>query len=153
MTVLSAQTIRKLGIIKPFHERTIYNGMSYGLSHCGYDIRLKQKWNFHPYEYAVLSSVEHFDMPDHIMGRVCDKSSWARQGITVQNTIIEPGWRGYLTLEICNNKDSHIFIEAGMPIAQIVFEFLDHAVAGYNGKYQDQPDHPVAWISEKAKDG
>jgi dCTP deaminase len=45
--------------------------------------------------------------------------------LTVQNTVIEPGWRGYLTLELTNHGPNRLEIPAGSPIAQIIFEMLD----------------------------
>lgn len=142
--ILSAQTIRKRGIIRPFSERTIVNGMSYGLSSCGYDVRIKQHLIVPPGRFKLASTVEHFWMPNDVVGRVHDKSTLARLGLAVQNTIIEPGWRGYLTLEISNNGYRDHELEAGQPIAQIIFELLDEPTEQvYSGKYQDQADEPV----------
>lgn len=144
--ILSAQTIRRYGIISPFNERTVIRGLSYGLSHCGYDVRIKESVILrNGYQFCLASTIEHFDMPKNVVGRVHDKSTWARRGLAIQNTIIEPGWRGYLTLELSNNspKDT-IVIEPGDPIAQIVFELLDEETeAPYSGKYMDQPSKPV----------
>jgi dCTP deaminase len=61
---------------------------------------------------------------------------------TAATTVIEPGWRGYLTLEITAHSQEVTLIP-GMPIAQVLFHQLDREVEGYNGKYQDQSDHPV----------
>ena len=38
------------------------------------------------------------------MGIVHDKSTWARRGLVVQNTVIEPGWHGYLTIEVDQSR-------------------------------------------------
>lgn len=144
--VLSAQTIRKRGIIAPFFERQVHleTGSSWGLSVAGYDIRIKQEAELAAGDFTLASSIEHFDMPTDILGVVADKSSLARRGIAVQNTIIEPGWRGYLTLEITNHSLETVELLAGQPIAQIVFHLLDQPTEiPYNGKYQDQPDRPV----------
>ena len=43
-----------------------------------------------------MSSIEFFNMPKYLVGIVHDKSSLARQGLSVFNTVIEPGWKGYL---------------------------------------------------------
>lgn len=146
--ILSAQTIRKLGIVTPFCERSTSSGMSYGLSSCGYDVRVAEDLCFgiNSNNFFLASTIEHFALPDNVVGRVCDKSTWARQGIAVQNTIMEPGWRGYLTLELSNNNGKNIiYVNKGMPIAQIVFEFLDEpSDQPYQGKYQDQPQGPVS---------
>jgi dCTP deaminase len=70
-------------------------------------------------------------------------------GVAVQNTVIEPGWCGYLTLELTNNTDTAITLEKGQPIAQILFELLDEPTEmAYQGKYQNQPNRPVAAIKE-----
>jgi dCTP deaminase len=82
-------------------------------------------------------------MPDDILGVVHDKSSWARRGLTVQNTLIEPGWRGFLTLEITNHSHESIVLKRGMAIAQVVFHRLDEAAERpYSGKYQGQGPGP-----------
>lgn len=144
--ILSAQSIRKLGIISPFNERSVASGLSYGLSSCGYDVRIKEPVILRgARQFSLASTIEHFDMPLNVAGRVHDKSTWARRGLAVQTTLIEPGWRGYLTLELSNNdRDNILRIEAGDPIAQIVFELLDEPTEfGYRGKYQDQPGYPV----------
>ncbi len=83
-------------------------------------------------------------MPDNVMGIVHDKSSWARRGITVQNTVIEPGWCGWLTLELTNHSMVAHTLRRGYPIAQVVFHYIDHAVVNpYDGKYQNQSRGPV----------
>jgi dCTP deaminase len=144
--ILSAQSIRRHGIISPFNERTVVRGLSYGLSSCGYDVRVKEQVVLRKgFTFSLASTIEHFDMPLSVVGRVHDKSTWARRGLAIQNTIIEPGWRGYLTLELSNNcPENTIVIESGDPIAQIIFELLDEPTeAPYTGKYQDQPGRPV----------
>lgn len=147
--ILSAQTIRKLGIISPFSERTKSNGMTYGLSAAGYDVRIAQTKEILAGTFTLASTIEYFTMPNNVLGMVKDKSTWARQGIVVQNTVIEPGWRGYLTLEISNHSDKHRIILRDSPIAQIVFQFLDEPTEQpYDGKYQNQADHPVEAIHE-----
>ena len=59
------------------------------------------------------------------------------------NTVIEPGWRGFLTLELRNMSNKKIFIPNGCPIAQVVFHRLDQECEKpYSGKYQDQERGP-----------
>lgn len=152
--VLSGQTIRKLGIVSPFCERTKFEGMTYGLGPAGYDIRLGQDTYLFPDGLTLAVSMEEFKMPNNVMGVVHDKSTWARQGLLVQNTIIECGWRGFLTLEITLHRLSNKPLETrkllqGTPIAQIIFHWLDEpAEQPYSGKYMDQPNVPVAAIVE-----
>lgn len=148
--ILSAQTIRKYGIVTPFCERTVIHGMSFGLSSCGYDIRIAQDEMMFRQNFFLASSIEHFEMPDNVVGRVCDKSTLVRKGLSVHNTIIEPSWRGYLTLELYYTGLPPLFLRAGQPIAQVLFEFLDEPTEQpYSGKYQDQIAEPVEAKDEK----
>lgn len=143
--IIPAQTIRRLEIFRPFSERTRVNGMTYGLSAAGYDVRVREEIYLLPGDFALASTVEHFTMPDDVMGIVHDKSTWARRGLTVQNTVIEPGWTGYLTIELTNHGENRVSIAPGSPIAQIVLHRLESATEQpYRGKYQNQPAEPVA---------
>jgi len=120
------------------------NGASYGLSEAGYDIRIKQEIRLTPQKkFTLASTVERFTMPHHLVGVVHDKSTWARQGLSVFNTVIEPGWKGYLTLELVYHGESELFIPAGSGIAQVLFHKLAEQASYGTGKYQNQPDHPV----------
>lgn len=149
MTVLSGQTIRRRGIITPFCERTRAHGMTFGLGPAGYDVRIAETFQLAPGAAKLASTLERFEMPRDVLGEVKDKSTWARTFLAIQNTVIEPGWRGFLTLELTNHGPRHIDFVYGMPIAQIVFSLLDHATdAPYSGKYQDQPPGAVAPIFE-----
>lgn len=165
MTVLSGQTIRKLcqtdrPMLSPFAERGVSNGKSYGLSIAGYDIRLDKflrdgevttnSVKLMPGDFILASSIERFDIPDDVIGIVHDKSSWARLGIAVQNTVAESGWQGFLTLEITLHKPrTSVILNRGDPIAQVIFQRLDEpAEKPYSGKYQNQAAEPVEALSE-----
>lgn len=136
----------KESLICPFVERTIRNGLTLGLTCAGYDITLNNTIVFGPHEsrleaeyFQLGVSYEHFHMPNDLLGEVKDKSTWIRQGLTVGNTVIEPGWHGYLTLELFYHKRQRLVIDAGTPIAQIIFQSLDdNTEKPYTGKYQDQ---------------
>jgi dCTP deaminase len=139
--IIPAQTLRKIRPIEPFHERTQHNGMTYGLGPAGYDVRIAETLTVG--RFALASTVERFSIPNDVLAQVCDKSTWARRGIAVQNTIIEPGWRGHLTIELTNHSDISIEIKAGDPIAQIIFFRLEEPTRlPYAGKYQDQERGP-----------
>ncbi|GJD41340.1 dCTP deaminase [Methylobacterium bullatum] len=137
-------------ILEPWSERTVANGMSYGVSCAGYDIRAKQDVTLEPKGFALLSSVEHFWMPDDVTAFVHDKSTWARRGLTVYNTVIECAWKGWLTIEASNLGNDTLRIRAGDPIAQIIFHQMaappERTYAG--GKYDNQADEPVSAIME-----
>lgn len=141
-------------------------GTSYGLGEAGYDIRIKQEVKFLKWEvtktifsivtepgdpwstnrdgrFALASAMEGFQMPTNLVGVVHDKSTWARRGLSVFNTVIEPGWNGFLTLELVYHGEGELIIPAGSGIAQVLFSQLAEDRA-YTGKYQNQEDKPVA---------
>lgn len=147
MSVLSAVSIRKLQfdspIFTPFNERKVFGGMSYGISVAGYDVRIAQTVRVEPSKFVLASTIEEFDMPREVIGFVHNKSSWVRRGLAHVNcTVIEPGWRGFLTLELKNHSDEPIHISKGSPIAQIILQWVDEATEGYSGKYQHQESGP-----------
>lgn len=164
--ILSGETIRMLlsgpigarvPVLEPFSERTRvdvagpegrYLSLSYGLSMAGYDVRLDQDVRLGPAfsheSFSLASTLERFNMPNDVLAIVHDKSTWARLGLSVFNTAIEPGWRGYLTMELSNRGPYTLSIPRGTPIAQVVFHRVDRATDGYgDGKYQDQARGPV----------
>lgn len=153
VSVIPGQTIRKLCVnepfmIEPFAERSKFMGLSYGLSFAGYDIRIAQDVTVQQGRTFVVASWERFKMPYDILGEVKDKSTLARVGLKVQNTVIEPGWRGTLAIELTFEPigygESRIEIKAGMPIAQVVFYRLEELPeTAYYGKYQDQMAYDI----------
>lgn len=166
--IINGQALLKAAPIKhmlPTKERS--HGVSHGLSEAGYDITLKQDVTFHgnmdsPYvmvtdmegtsdkngRFTLASAVEEFQMPDHLIGLVKDKSTWARQGLSVFNTVIECGWKGFLTLELVYHGNGILHLPAGCGIAQVIFEQIKEPSA-YQGKYQNQADKPIEAIYEK----
>lgn len=147
--IVNGKTLLALAPIKNMEtEKLRINGMSYGLSELGYDIRIKQEVILDPSNrFTLASSVEEFNVPECLGGVVHDKSSWARQGLSVFNTVLEPNWKGFLTLELAYFGSDSLIVPAGSPIAQIIFHDL-HNTARYEGKYQNQGDHPVEAIHE-----
>jgi dCTP deaminase len=93
--------------------------------------------------------MERFHFPDDVCGEVKDKSTNARLFILVQNTVAEPGWFGYLTLELTRFLPWPVRLRKGTPIAQIMFKMLDEPTERpYRGKYQNQPSGPQPAILE-----
>lgn len=146
--VLSAQTSRRLQIVTPckeaWHDKS---GNSAGLSGCGYDVTLDLEglnWiSIEKQQFVLASTVERFNLPNNVVGIVHDKSSLARKGLAVQNTVLEPGWQGYLTLELSNHSAFSITLYRDIAIAQVIFHFLDeHTILPYAGKYQNQERGP-----------
>lgn len=139
------------------------HGVSYGLGEAGYDIRIKQDITFyrlfglipmvkvvdgnqvsrHFGKFTLASAIEKFNMSPSCVAIVHDKSTWARRALSVFNTVIEPGWKGYLTLELVYHGRKKLHIPAGSGIAQVLFHLVQEP-ANYNGKYQNQENQPVA---------
>lgn len=139
------------------------HGVSYGLGEAGYDIRIKQDITFyrlfglipmvkvvdgdqvsrHFGKFTLASAIEKFNMSPSCVAIVHDKSTWARRALSVFNTVIEPGWKGYLTLELVYHGRKKLHIPAGSGIAQVLFHLVQEP-ANYNGKYMNQENKPVA---------
>jgi dCTP deaminase len=144
------------------------HGVSYGLGEAGYDIRIKQDITFyrlfglipmvkvvdgkqvsrHLGKFTLASAIEKFNMSPSCVAIVHDKSTWARRALSVFNTVIEPGWKGYLTLELVYHGRKKLHIPAGSGIAQVLFHLVQEP-ANYNGKYMNQENKPVAARSSK----
>jgi len=159
VTILSAQSIRKLCVdmayldpfterwakplITPFVEAGKVNGKSFGLSACTYDCRSADKIVVPVGQSRLASTMERFCFPSTICGSVLDKSTWARVFLTAFNTHLDPGWEGYLTVELSNLGDEAVEIEPGEPLVQVKFEWLDEPTQlPYSGKYQQQEAGP-----------
>lgn len=133
-------------MLTPFAERTLHQptGMTFGVGPCTYDVRVAQDVHLQSHSFMLISTIEKFLMPDMVCGVVMDKSTLARRGIAVQNTHIDPGWRGHLTIELSNHSLKELNLPKGSPIAQIKFELLyEPTMNPYEGKYQDQENKPV----------
>lgn len=159
-------------MIEPFEARQVREGsVSFGLSSFGYDIRVSSEFkvftNVHnlvvdpkdfdersfvdvkspeciipPNSFALARTVEHFRIPRDVLVLCVGKSTYARCGIIVNVTPLEPSWEGFLTLEISNTTPLPARIYGGEGIAQLVFFQGDEApettYADRRGKYQGQ---------------
>lgn len=142
--LLSATPIRNMLV-----EKRRQFGVSHGLSEAGYDIRIQQDVTLHPFRrFTLASTIEYFQMPTDLVAVVHDKSTWARRRLSVFNTVIEPGWRGFLTLELVYHGWLPLRIEAGSGIAQVLFHQITHP-AQYVGKYQGQQCRPIPAILDQ----
>lgn len=94
-----------------------------------------------PGTYALGVSVETFHLPVNVFGICYCKSTYARCGLMINTTPLEPGWCGQLVIEMRNLIDSPIIVYANEGIAQVVFFKGDQPSITYAdraGKYQDQ---------------
>jgi dCTP deaminase len=98
---------------------------------------------------ALGHSVETLHLPDDVFALCVGKSTYARCGLIVNTTPLEPGWRGQLVIEIHNTTPLPIRIYANEGIAQLVFFKGDRPAVTYGdraGKYQGQTGITTARI-------
>ena len=159
-------------MISPFEEKQIRKGnISYGLSSFGYDARVSAQFkiftnvnsdvvdpkNFKesnfitkntseciipPNSFVLASTIEHFKIPKDVLVICLGKSTYARCGIIVNVTPLEPGWEGYVTLEFSNTTPLPAKIYANEGVAQFIFikgnESPEVSYSDRKGKYMKQ---------------
>jgi len=145
--------------------------ISYGTSSYGYDVRCSDEFkiftninsaivdpkNFDensfvdvksdvciipPNSFALARTVETFKIPRSVLTVCLGKSTYARCGIIVNVTPLEPEWEGHVTLEFSNTTTLPAKIYANEGVAQMLFfesdEVCEISYADRNGKYQGQ---------------
>jgi dCTP deaminase len=159
-------------MIDPFVEGQVReNVISYGVSSYGYDVRIADEYKIFtnlnstivdpkhfdpksfvdfkgevcivpPNSFALGRTIEYFRIPRKTMTICVGKSTYARCGIITNVTPLEPGWEGYITLEVSNTTPLPAKIYSGEGIAQILFFESDEecltSYADKKGKYQGQ---------------
>lgn len=160
------------GMIEPFNEKQVRTGViSSGVSSYGYDMRICDEFkiftdinstvvdpkNFDlksfvdfkgdvciipPNSFALGRSLEYFKIPREVLVICLGKSTYARCGIVVNVTPLEPEWQGHVTIEISNTTPLPAKIYANEGIAQLIFlaasEPCEISYADKSGKYQAQ---------------
>ena len=145
--------------------------ISYGLSSYGYDLRVADEFKVFtnvynavvdpkafdprsfvdlrassclvpPNSFALARSIEYFRIPRDVLTLCVGKSTYARCGIIVNVTPLEPEWEGHVTLEISNTTPLPARIYANEGLAQVIFlaarEPCEISYANRAGKYQGQ---------------
>jgi dCTP deaminase len=159
-------------MIEPFTDRQMRDGViSYGVSSYGYDIRVADEFRIFtnvnttivdpkhfdprslvdykgdvciipPNSFALARSVEYFRIPRNILTICVGKSTYARCGIIVNVTPLEPEWEGQVTIEISNTTPLPARIHANEGICQFIFlqgnESCETSYADRAGKYMGQ---------------
>ena len=159
-------------MINPFADRQIREGViSYGLSAYGYDLRVADEFKIFtnvnstivdpkhfdersfvefkgpvcivpPNPFALARSVEYFKIPRSVITICVGKSTYARCGIIVNLTPLEPEWEGFVTLEISNTTPLPARVYSNEGLCQIVFfesdELCEVSYKDKKGKYQAQ---------------
>jgi dCTP deaminase len=95
-----------------------------------------------PNSFALASTVEYFRIPRDVLTICLGKSTYARCGIIVNVTPLEPEWEGHVTLEFSNTTPLPARIYANEGVAQMIFFEADEpcevSYADRGGKYQGQ---------------
>ena len=160
MAILSDKWIREAattrGMIEPFTEAQRREGnISYGLSSFGYDARVADEFKIFtnidretdvciipPNSFALARTVEYFRIPEDVLVICLGKSTYARCGIIVNVTPLEPGWEGHVTLEFSNTTPLPAKIYANEGACQFMFlqgnERPEVTYADRAGKYMGQ---------------
>ena len=108
------------------------------LNPAGYDLRCSEEVVLKPKDYLLLATLEKVELGLNLVAFMHIRSSLAREGIIGSFAVIDPGFRGQLTLHLSNMGDKKIKFKKGERIVQIVFHHLSNtAKKGYNGSYQD----------------
>ena len=145
--------------------------ISFGVSSYGYDVRCSNEFkvftNIHsaivdpksfdensfvdinsevciipPNSFALARTIEYFKIPRNVLTICLGKSTYARCGIIVNVTPLEPEWEGHVTLEFSNTTNLPAKIYAGEGVAQMLFfesdEVCEVSYKARGGKYQGQ---------------
>lgn len=95
-----------------------------------------------PNSYALGNTVETFNLPKSVLATVMGKSTYARAGLIINTTVIEPGFSGTVVIELANGTTLPIKVYLDGGIAQFIFfKSATECAIGYNdrkGKYQNQ---------------
>ena len=95
-----------------------------------------------PNSFALARTVEYFRIPRNVLTICLGKSTYARCGIIVNVTPLEPEWEGHVTLEFSNTTNLPAKIYAGEGVAQMIFfesdEECEVSYKDRGGKYQGQ---------------
>ena len=160
------------GMITPFNKEQSRAGViSYGVSSYGYDMRISDEFkiftgsngavidpksfdsqNFVDFKgdvcvvpgnsFVLARSLEYFKIPREVLVICLGKSTYARCGVVVNVTPLEPEWEGHVTIEISNTCPLPVKVYANEGIAQILFlqgsEVCARSYADKAGKYQAQ---------------
>jgi dCTP deaminase len=108
------------------------------------EVKPDEAFILHPGEFVLGSTAERVGIPNDLVARLEGKSSLGRLGLLIHSTAgyVDPGWDGYLTLELSNVANLPITLYPGMKIGQISFFMLtteaDVPYGSAGNKYQGQ---------------
>ena len=108
------------------------------LNPAGYDLRSLKNVVLKPKHYELAATLETVELGLDVTAYLHIRSSLAREGVIGSFAVVDPGFRGQLTLNLHNVSEKTITLGAGERIVQIVFHELGStAKKGYSGSYQN----------------
>ena len=117
-------------VISPF-ERSCLNG-------AGYDLRLSGDLAMPPGEHRLAATLERVELGETLVGTLHIRSTLARSGIIASLALVDPGYRGQLTVSLLNAGSEEFSIAKNGRFLQIVLHQLGSKThRPYAGKYQD----------------
>ena len=117
-------------IIEPFEETS--------LNPAGYDLRLGATVVLEPGEHRLVATIERVELGGNLVGMLQIRSSLAREGILASLALVDPGFKGQLTISLFNSGRSVVHLNAGEKLVQLVLLRLGReAAAKYEGRYQN----------------
>lgn len=100
-----------------------------------------------PHGFVLGCTLERIRMPNSLIGICLGRSTYARSGVISHVTPIEPGWEGYITIEVSNTNPLPVKVWIGKGITQVVFFEADtlpsRDYVAKGGRYQNQARAPV----------
>ncbi|KKM81402.1 hypothetical protein LCGC14_1330160 [marine sediment metagenome] len=103
----------------------------------GLDLRLQESIALMPGKFTLGLTAEIVRMPNDLMGFCNLRSSWARRGIIIPPTIVDPGFRGRLVIEMVNFSEEMIVLQEGERFLHLIIAKVTGAIP-YCGQYQNQ---------------
>ena len=94
-----------------------------------------------PHTMCLAHTLEYFKIPSNICATIVGKSTWARLGLMIETTPLEPSWEGQVTLELFNAGFAPLELREGDGICQVQFHTIDNPRMNYaqkGGRYQGQ---------------
>lgn len=112
--------------------------------HERFDIPYLKPFLLHPGTLALVPTLEWVRIPTDLQGIVTARSSWAREGLNIATaTIVNPGYRGIITLELANFGEIPITLYPGLRLAQIAFyELSKNPSVAEQGQVEDVEINP-----------
>lgn len=104
----------------------------------GYDLGLTKSITLNPGHQKLVATYERIELPPNLVGLLHLRSSFAREGLIASLALVDPGFRGQLTISLINAGKTSVKIARGEPLLQLtLIELTSDAEKPYVGRYQE----------------